>query len=165
MMNTARYHTAAGRLVLIASCLAVFLLTSCKKDSWLDWKAQNAAFLAKNMQNDSVQTTSSGLQYKVIRQGIASTRPDVIKHVRVSYTGSLITGDIFDQSDNAAFAVSEVVDGLKEGLARMNKSGHYIFYIPQELGYGKEEQSTKGAKNHIPPYSTLVFDVVLYDVY
>ncbi len=154
----------ACRLVLLFSCFAVFLLSSCKKDSWLDWKAQNAAFLVRNMQNDSIQTTSSGLQYKVIRQGVYG-RPDDIKHVRISYTGSLITGDIFDQSDNASFAVSEVVDGLKEGLKLMKKSGHYVFYIPQELGYGKEEQGTKGVKNYIPPYSTLVFDVVLYDVY
>lgn len=150
---------------LFALCLITAFLPSCKKDSWLDWKAQNAAFLARNMSNDSVQTTPSGLQYKVIRQGIKGTKPDELKHVRIKYTGSLITGDIFDQSDNASFAVTEVVDGFKEGLKKMNKSGHYIFYIPQELGYGKEEQGTQGQKNYIPPYSTLIFDVELYDVY
>ena len=140
-------------------------LTSCKKDSWLDWKAQNAAFLVRNMQKDSIVTTPSGLQYKVIRQGIQGTKPDELKHVRIRYKGSLITGNVFDQSDDASFAVSSVVEGLKEGLKKMNKSGHYIFYIPQELGYGKEEQGTKGVKNYIPPYSTLIFEVELYDVY
>ncbi len=124
-------HTAlvSAFLVLLLSVMTVSL-TSCKKDSWLDWKAQNAAFLVRNMQKDSIVTTPSGLQYKVIRQGIQGTKPDELKHVRIRYKGSLITGNVFDQSDDASFAVSSVVEGLKEGLKKMNKSGHYIFYIP-----------------------------------
>lgn len=161
-------HTAL-RFTFLTSLLALLLLSvclpSCKKDSWLDWKAQNAAFLVRNMQKDSIVTTPSGLQYKVIRQGIQGTKPDLIKSVRVRYKGSLITGDIFDQSDDASFAVAQVVDGLKEGLKKMNKSGHYIFYVPQELGYGKEEQGSAGVRNYIPPYSTLIFEVELLDVY
>ena len=165
-MTIQNRHTAlvSAFLVLLLSVMTVSL-TSCKKDSWLDWKAQNAAFLVRNMQNDSIVTTPSGLQYKVIRQGIQGTKPDELKHVRIRYKGSLITGNVFDRSDDASFAVSSVVEGLKEGLKKMNKSGHYIFYIPQELGYGKEEQGTKGVKNYIPPYSTLIFEVELYDVY
>ena len=165
-MTVQNRHTAfvSAFLVLLLSVMTVSL-TSCKKDSWLDWKAQNAAFLVRNMQKDSIVTTPSGLQYKVIRQGIQGTKPDELKHVRIRYKGSLITGNVFDQSDDASFAVSSVVEGLKEGLKKMNKSGHYIFYIPQEFGYGKEEQGTKGVKNYIPPYSTLIFEVELYDVY
>lgn len=163
-MKQPKQHTLF-RTAFLVLCVMTAVITSCKKDNWLDWKAQNAAFLARNMHNDSIQTTPSGLQYKVIRQGIQGTKPDELKHVRIKYTGSLITGDIFDQSDNTSFAVTEVVEGFKEGLKKMNKSGHYIFYIPQELGYGKEEQGTVGSKNYIPPYSTLIFDVELYDVY
>ena len=153
------------RIAFLALCVVTVFLPSCKKDNWTDWKAQNAAFLARNMHNDSIQVTQSGLQFKVIRQGIQGTKPDELKHVIVKYKGSLITGDVFDQGDNSSFAVTEVVEGLREGLKKMNKSGHYIFYIPQELGYGKEEQSATGAKNYIPPYSTLIFDIELYDVY
>jgi len=150
-------------LLSIVVCAVSF--SSCKKDSWLDWKSQNAAFIAKNATKDSIQTTPSGLQYKVMRQGIKGTHPDDLKHVRIMYKGSLITGHVFDESENTSFAVTEVVEGLKEGLKKMNKSGHYVFYVPQDLGYGKEEVGTRGAKNYIPPYSTLVFDVVLLDVY
>ena len=100
-------HTAlvSAFLVLLLSVMTVSL-TSCKKDSWLDWKAQNAAFLVRNMQKDSIVTTPSGLQYKVIRQGIQGTKPDELKHVRIRYKGSLITGNVFDQSDDASLVSS-----------------------------------------------------------
>jgi len=143
----------------------MILLPSCKKNSWLDWKAQNIAWLAKNQTKDSVCVTPTGLQYKVIRQGIKGTKPDILKSVSINYTGRLITGDIFEQQDSATFAVDEVIEGLQEGLKKMNKSGHYVFYIPAELAYKDEAQGDQGYQNYIPPYSTLVFDVVLLDVY
>ena len=150
----------------LVSMLVGLVLTGCKRDSWLDWKAQNAAWLAQNRDKDSIQYTSTGLQYKVIRQGINGTRPDALKTVRVRYKGCLITGAVFEQNDDATFAVSSVVSGLQEGLKRMNKTGFYVFYIPQELAYGSEEKGDrKGSKNYIPPYSTLIFEVELIDVY
>lgn len=154
------------RIVCLIGMFAALVLTGCKKDSWLDWKAQNAAWLAQNRDKDSIQTTSTGLQYKVIRQGIQGTRPDALKTVRVRYKGSLITGAVFEQSEDATFAVSQVVEGLQEGLKRMHKTGIYVFYIPQELAYGSKEQGDrKGSQNYIPPYSTLIFEIELLDVY
>ena len=145
---------------------AVMFLSSCKKDEWMDWKVQNEAWLVQNSQRDSIQTTATGLQYKVIRQGIHGTRPDALKTVRIRYTGRLITGAVFEQNDDATFAVSKVVEGLQEGLKRMNKTGIYTFYIPQSLAYGDKEQGSRtGSSNYIPPYSTLIFEVELLDVY
>ena len=161
-------HPRTFLLVSVSTLLlcVTFCMISCKKNNWLDWKAQNAAWLAKNALQDSIRCTDSGLQYKVIRQGIYGTTPDDLKSVRIRYKGSLITGDVFEQNDDASFAVTGVVAGLQEGLKKMNKSGHFIFYIPQELGYGSDEQGTRGSSsNYIPPYSTLIFEVELYDVY
>lgn len=149
-------------LPLLVICL---LLPSCKQDEWTDWKTQNAAWLLQNAECEGVQVTPTGLQYKVLEPGIAGVRPDDIKTVRVSYTGKLITGYVFEQNDNATFAVSGVVDGFREGLKKMHKSGRYIFYIPQELAYGKEEKGVRGYQSYIPPYSTLIFEVTLLDVY
>lgn len=131
----------------------------------MDWKVQNQAWLMANAQRDSVHTTPTGLQYKVIRQGVPGVKPDNDKTVVVDYYGSLITGNIFDAGFNTSLPVNNVVKGFAEGLKKMNKSGHYILYIPAELGYGAEGHGTPGDGSYIPPYSTLVFDVTLLDTY
>ena len=55
----------------ILSLLCVIaLVSSCKQDNWLDWKAQNELWLANNAKQDSVETTHTGLQYKCICKGL-----------------------------------------------------------------------------------------------
>lgn len=139
------------------------LLCGCKQDNWVDWKAENIAFLDQNADADSIQVTPSGLQYKVIRQGLknAAPQPDVLKTVVVTYTGSLINGYVFDSGDNAIMYMSNVIAGFAEGLKKMNVSGRYILYIPYDLGYGESGNGTEGTAAYIPPYSTLIFDVTL----
>ena len=48
-----------------------------------------------------------------------------------------------------------MIRGWIEGVSKMNVGGHYLFYIPADLGYGKTGKGT------IPPYSVLIFDVTL----
>ena len=141
----------------------VGLLTACKQDNWLDWKAENIAFMDANEKADSIQTTPSGLQYKVIRQGIpnAAAKPDDLKTVVITYKGQLINGYVFDEGVDVALGVSNVVEGFAEGLKKMNVSGRYILYIPYDLGYGESGNGTEGTAAYIPPYSTLIFDVTL----
>ncbi|MBQ7191344.1 MAG: FKBP-type peptidyl-prolyl cis-trans isomerase [Paludibacteraceae bacterium] len=141
------------------------LFGGCKKNKWIDWKTQNAVWLAVNKQKEGVITTPTGLQYKVLHQGIKGTKPDMLKNVRIRYSGTLITGNVYEPMTESSFAVSDVVEGLAEGLKKMTQSGHYIFYIPQELGYGSNAQGTEGYDSFIPPYSTLIIDVELLEVY
>lgn len=151
-------------LILIASCA---IMTSCKKDNWLDWKAENTAFLEANKSADSIQVTPSGLQYKVIRAGIpnAAPKPDELKTVAITYTGRFINGYVFDKGDNARMSVAGTIEGFREGLKKMNVSGRYIFYIPYDLGYGESGNGTEGTAAYIPPYTTLIFDVTLNQCY
>lgn len=139
------------------------LLSACKQDNWIDWKAENLAFLEQNLHDDSVQITPSGLQYKVIRQGLpnAAPKPDELKSVVIAYKGSLINGYVFDSSDEKLFAVSNLVEGFSEGLKKMNVTGRYILYIRYDLGYGETGSGAEGTAAYIPPYSTLIFDVTL----
>ena len=96
----------------------VALLGGCKQNNWLDWKAENMAFLEQNVQNDSIQVTPSGLQYRVIRKGIpnAAPRPDELKTVVVTYTGKFINGYVFDSGENVAMTMSSLIEGFREGL-------------------------------------------------
>lgn len=152
-------------LQIFSLLCVIALVSSCKQDNWLDWKAQNELWLAENAKRDGVQTTHTGLQYKCIFKGVDNfARPDDAKEVIIDYSGRLINGYEFDAENNAKMYVSALVEGFREGLKLMNETGIYEFYIPYELGYGIKGAGTEGTSSHIPPYSTLIFHVTLNDV-
>ncbi len=147
---------------LLVLCFA-FLLMGCQEDQWLDWKMQNELWLQHNASQDSVKTSPSGLQYKVLYQGnVHDAKPGATSTVVVDYKGQLINGKVFDSASNASFVVSQVVAGFAEGLKKMNVHGDYILYIPWELGYGEDgNEVAETGSAFIPPYSTLIFEVHL----
>ncbi len=118
-----------------------------------------AKFLADNKGKDGVKTTSSGLQYKVIKEG-TGPHPKATSQVTVHYKGTLLDGKQFDSSYDrgqpATFALNQVIPGWTEGVQLMNTGAKYQFWIPGELGYGPQ-----GSPPTIPPNATLVFEVEL----
>ena len=151
-------------LKILSLLCVIFLASSCKQNDWLDWKTQNELWLIENAKRDGVETTPTGLQYKCIYQGVgpeSSARPDDAKIVTIAYSGKLINGYEFDSSDAYDGYVRDFVAGFSEGLKKMYQWGIYEFYIPYNLGYGKEGAGTEGTSSHIPPYSTLIFHVEL----
>lgn len=154
------------RLIYILGLVAVVVLPSCKTDNWLDWKTENTAWLKQNATQTDIRTSPSGLQYKVLREGISTQmRPDDLKTVVVNYSGALITGNVFDSGTGKALPVSNLIKGFAEGVKMMTPPAHYVFYIPYDLGYGEDGTGSEGVMGYIPPYSTLVFDVELLEVY
>ena len=154
------------KLLYILPLLAL-LLSSCKEDNWMDWKQQNEMWLVENAQNEGVQTSASGLQYKILYAGnTTDTKPDDASTVIVSYTGKLINGYQFDAANNAQFSVSSVVTGFAEGLKKIHVHGDIELYIPQDLAYADSLPKTEGSlsSTFIPPYSTLIFEVKLKSV-
>lgn len=122
---------------------------------------QGQQFLAENAKKQGVISTSSGLQYRVIRAGKGKA-PKATDMVRVHYHGTLIDGTVFDSSVErgtpSSFALNQVIRGWTEGLQSMQPGGKSILYVPPELGYGDSKVGT------IPPNSTLIFEVELLDV-
>ena len=104
-----------------------------------------------------VETTSSGLKYKVTEEGDGAS-PSAGDRVRVNYVGTLPDGTQFDAGEGAEFNVSGVVDGFAEALQNMKPGGRRTVYIPPGLGYGMQGQG------QIPPNSALVFDITLLEV-
>lgn len=100
-------------------------------------------------------------------------RPLFNDSVRVSYRGRLIPsasyaeGYTFDSTvfgtynlktnSTARFKVSGLVDGFATALLHMTRFDTWRVYIPWKLGYGST------TSNSIPAYSTLIFDLTLYD--
>jgi FKBP-type peptidyl-prolyl cis-trans isomerase len=125
-------------------------------------KAKEAEYFAENSRKPGVITTSSGLQYEVIREGNGA-KPSATNTVQVHYEGRLVDGTVFDSSIERGtpieFPLNQVIAGWTEGLQLMNIGGKFKFYIPSELGYG-----SNGAGASIPPNSTLIFEVELLDI-
>ncbi len=134
----------------------------------LQQKAEAAArkegeeFLAENGKKEEVQTTASGLQYVVEKEG-EGAQPTAEDEVTVHYTGKLLNGTVFDSSvsrgEPATFPLNRVIPGWTEGVQLMKEGAKYTFFIPSDLAYGAQ-----GVPNAIPPHSTLIFEVELIKV-
>ena len=118
-------------------------------------------FLAANAKKDSVQTTASGLQYKILTVGTGEV-PTATQKVKVNYEGRLLDGTVFDSSykrkQPATFACNQVIKGWTEALTMMPVGSKWELYIPQELAYGDRESGK------IPPFSMLIFTVELLEI-
>lgn len=119
-------------------------------------------FLSKNRSADGVKETTSGLQYKIIKEGTGKM-PIASDTVKVHYHGTLIDGKVFDSSKERGepieFPLNRVIPGWTEGLQLMKEGSIYMLYIPSELAYGARGQGAQ-----IGPNSTLIFEVELLEV-
>ena len=119
-------------------------------------------FLAANKGKNSVKTTASGLQYKVVKEG-KGAKPTAEDMVRVHYKGRTIAGEEFDSSfkrnEPAELKVNQVIPGWQEALLLMPVGSAFELYLPPDLAYGD-----RGAPPVIEPGSLLIFDVELLDI-
>ncbi|KAA6350065.1 FKBP-type 22 kDa peptidyl-prolyl cis-trans isomerase [termite gut metagenome] len=131
------------------------------EEKYTDNKAEGEKFLEENKTKEGVQTTASGLQYKVIVKGNGAV-PTADNSVKVHYKGTLIDGTEFDSSlsrkEPATFRVDQVIKGWTEALTIMPVGSKWELYVPQELAYGSKET------NNIKPFSTLIFEVELLGI-
>ena len=119
-------------------------------------------FLEKNKQEEGVQVTQSGLQYKVIKSGDGAT-PLASSQVTVHYEGKLLNGTVFDSSirkgQPATLGLSQVIPGWTEALQRMKVGDKWMIYIPPGLAYGEA-----GRPGTIGPNEVLIFEIELLEV-
>lgn len=125
--------------------------------------AAGEAFLAQNKDKEGVNTTDSGLQYKVLTPGTGTVHPQPTDKVTVHYHGTLIDGTVFDSSVDRGspidFGLNQVIKGWTEGLQLMVEGEKTRFFIPSDLAYGN-----RGAGGVIAPGAALIFDVELLGI-
>jgi FKBP-type peptidyl-prolyl cis-trans isomerase FklB len=117
-------------------------------------------FLVANAKAQGVQTTPSGLQYKVLKSGNGST-PSATDRVNVHYRGQLVDGTVFDETyggEPATLPVNGVIAGWSEALQQMKVGDKWQLAVPADLAYGE------GGRDMIPPNATLIFDVELLGI-
>ncbi len=125
-------------------------------------KEEGRKFLEANKKKPGIISTASGLQYEVLKMGDGA-KPTPTDVVKVNYSGKLINGKEFDNSQRhggpAQFGVGGVISGWTEALQLMPTGSKFKLYIPSNLAYGDSEMGPD-----IPAGSTLIFEVELLEI-
>ena len=167
-----RIKTSWIRLIILVLIPFSLLLTpSCKTNSWTEWKVQNEMWLAANKTKPGVQTSSTGLQYKIIEDPTPQdAKPNKNSVIICDYTVKLINGYQVDGGNNVSLALANTIPGFQEGCHKIHSNGDIELYIPAYLGYdyskyqsneynAAEGYGTEGTQGFIPPYSTLIYTI------
>ena len=146
-----------------------------------DWKI----FLNWSLENQTPNKDQSGnsinLTYKdddyivvhVLHAGEGEYLPIYTDSIQMSYRGRIIpttsnvNGAVFDQTFTGDFSFEKVlpqktvinygyIDGFTTALLNMRPGDHWQVFIPENLGYGSEANSS------IPAYSMLRFEMSLH---
>jgi len=119
-------------------------------------------FLKENESKEGVQTTESGLQYKIITEGDGSV-PTETDMVKVNYRGTLIDGQEFDatkEGNPTQFRVNGVIKGWTEALLLMPAGSKWELYIHPDLAYGANPRPGGIIEaNHM-----LIFEIELLEI-
>jgi FKBP-type peptidyl-prolyl cis-trans isomerase len=106
--------------------------------------------------------TLSGLGYKTLEPGTAK-KPTLKDSVEVSYRGTLVNGQLVDQTDEknskVILPMNAIIPGWSEGLQLIGEGGEIELVVPSELAYGES-----GTNNGVPPGATLHFQIRLHRV-
>jgi FKBP-type peptidyl-prolyl cis-trans isomerase len=108
--------------------------------------------------------SNTGIRYIVETQGKGPLlMPGDL--VMVHYTGSLLSGKVFDKNTDKkapfTFRVNrgEVITGWDQILQSMRPGDKWLLIIPPELAYGR-----RGSPPTIPSYATLVFEIEILGI-
>lgn len=125
-------------------------------------KIKSDSFLAKNKEKEDVITTSSGLQYKILKKG-SGTIPKEKDIVKFSVLIKDINNNVLDSthiSEPFEMILSEIqIKGWKEGLSLMKPGDKYMFFIPPDLAFGE-----LGYPPIIPPNSAIICEIELISI-
>lgn len=124
-------------------------------------KEAGEKFLTENKTHEGVVTLASGLQYKILKEGVGA-KPTANDTVKCHYEGRLINGQIFDSSikrgEPAEFPLNRVIAGWTKSLQEMTVGSKWELYIPADQAYGQRGSGPIG------PNETLIFQVELLDI-
>ncbi|KAH8584328.1 macrophage infectivity potentiator FKBP peptidyl-prolyl cis-trans isomerase-like fold [Cryptosporidium sp. chipmunk genotype I] len=124
-------------------------------------KKRSDEFIAKNKDRQGVITTSSGLQYIVVKEGTGQDKPNTDDEVEVFYRGKTLGGIEFDSSFNrgegpSRMQISQLIPAWIEALTMMTEGQEVILFVPYDLAYGEQ-----GAGELIGPNEVIVFKLKL----
>ncbi|MCX6134218.1 MAG: FKBP-type peptidyl-prolyl cis-trans isomerase [Ignavibacteriales bacterium] len=121
-------------------------------------KKEGEAFLAENKKKPGIVTLPSGLQYKILKDGIGKS-PKATDTVTVHYRGTLVSGKEFESSYKGGapttYPLKGFIPGWVEALQKMKVGSKWQLFVPSNLAYGEN------GPGDIGPNATLIFEVEL----
>lgn len=146
------------KLKCILAMLLGLTLTGCSKetDDRTD-EEKIVDYLEEN--NLTAERHESGLYYSIEKAG-SNNRPTINNSVTVSYKGTLLNGDVFDQTrgeDTVNFPLANLIPAWQIGIPLIGEGGEITLYCPSSLGYGNRSVGS------IPAGSVLIFEIGLVD--
>lgn len=99
------------------------------------------AFLDANKRSPVVHSTASGLQYKVITDGLNNRKPSLNDTVLVHYRITRLDGEELTSTqknpDPSEVAVAGLMKGWQEAMLLMTEGAAWRLFIPPHLAYGE----------------------------
>ncbi len=147
------------------ACMNAFVekLAARNKELSAQNLAKSDAFFAENGKKEGVETTQSGLQYKVLTPA-EGEKYDEAKHGKnvqmyITYEGRLLDGTVFDKAETPTpFPIVGVIPGVAEALQMIPVGSEWEIYIPSKLAYGEHGPGPLGAN------AALIFKIKLHEI-
>jgi len=148
-----------ARKFFILALLAAFIGMACAGTT-----PEGIEYLKANKLKEGVVETSSGLQYRVLKEGPeGGPSPSVSTPCSCHYRGTTIDGKEFDSSYSrgqpTTFAPNQVIKGWTEAMQLMKEGDKWELTIPSELAYGDRQMG-----RDITPGAVLVFTLEIMKV-
>ena len=113
-------------------------------------------YLKEHDMYEAAEEDPSGVFYVIEKEGSGSY-PNNNSIVKVSYTGYLLDGEMFDTRFESTMRLTSQIRGMQIGLTHFQRGAEGWILIPSALGYG--EYGTVG----IPRNANLAFEVEMID--
>ena len=158
----------AGILFFFSGCVKAN--TECThNDSSVSASAAERTDVRNYLNANSITAVehNSGLFYKIVSPGTGASISNLCSEVRVSYTGTLTNGTVFDSTptgQSVSFPLYGVIVGWQKSIPLINAGGSINLYIPPSLAYGSQVVRDGSGNVLIPANSILIFQVSLVSV-
>ena len=122
---------------------------------------QQQAFARLTVQNPNLKHSDKGYYYEVLREG-KGPKAQIGLRVKFDFKGTdMLTGNVIEQTFGVREPIIHVLnhpmfEGLLDGMQLRNAGSRYRFYFPYQLVTNA---------NGIPPYTPVVYEVELYEIY
>ncbi len=106
--------------------------------------------------------TESGLQYAMIREGTGAyplLGDTIMYHYQVTGLDGRDIESTYRGEKAPHKKLSNLVQGLEEGVAMMREGGKWMFIMPPQLAFGD-----RGVPDRIAPGETVVFEFELFEI-
>jgi len=156
---------------------AIIITASCIKEDEIEYTPEREAAIVSRYidslitEGFNVDTTVNGVFYTIVDEGEGVTMVQPGDSIGIIYMGFFPeSGNVFDASEyhyagdgiwKYTFKSTELIPGVDEAISLLTEGAEGLFLIPSSQAYGSQG-SWDGS---IPPYSALVFDIKLVEIY